>query len=81
MEDYGIFALNEDNVRRAAAPEDIRNAIDIPTAGWPPYQDRYLRDPPVPLLCEASLIAGLGGVDPATTQNRAAGRDIVSRAL
>ena len=34
-----------------------------------------------PILYEASRIAGLRGVDPRTTQNRAAGRDIVSRAL
>ena len=81
MEDYGVFALNEDDVRLALVPEDIQDAIDLPAEGWPSYQDLYGRDPPVPLLFEASQIAGLGGADPRSAQNRPAGKDIVPRAL
>ena len=62
-------------------PEDMQNAIDFPAASWPTYQSLYGRDPPIPLSYEQSQIAGLGGVGPTATQNRGAGRDIVSRAL
>ena len=65
----------------ALVPKDIQNAIEMPTAGWPTYQQLYGRGHPVPLFYEQSQIAGLEGVDPTTTQNRSAGRDIVSMAL
>ena len=61
MEDYGIFASNEDDIRLALVPEDIQDAIDLPAEGWPPYQDLYRRDPPVPVLYDAPQNAGLGG--------------------
>ena len=35
MDDYGIFAAKEDNVRLALCPGYIQNAIDLATAGWP----------------------------------------------
>ena len=80
-EDCGVFVAKEDNFRFALFPEDIQNAIDVPTTGWPSYQDLFGRGPPVPLFYEQSQNPGLGEVDPPTTQDRAAGRDIVSRAL
>ena len=81
LEDYGVFAVNEDEFRLRLLPDDIQNAIDFPTAGWPTYQTLYGCDPPVPLFYEQSQIAGLDEADPLTDQNRPAGRDIVIRAL
>ena len=81
LADCGIIQIDEDAQRLALAPEDMQNAIEMPTAGWPTYQELYGRGNPVPLFYEQSQIAGLEGVDPTTTQNRSAGGDIVSMAL
>ena len=69
LADCGIIPINVDTLRFALAPEDIQNAIDMPTAGWPTYRTLYGPDPPIPLFYEQSQIAGLEGVDPTTTQN------------
>ena len=81
MADYGIRPIGEDTLRLALAPEDLQNAIDMPTAGWPDYQVFFGRAPPIPLFYKQSQIAGLERVGPATTQNRSEGRHIVSIAL
>ena len=81
MEDYGLFESNEDSIRLALAPQDPQNAMDLPTAGWPSYQELYRCDPPVPALYGNSQIAGLEAVGHRATCNRQAGRDIVPRAL
>ena len=81
LADYGVIPINEDTLRLALDPEDIQDAIEMPTAGWPTYRAPYGRDHPTPLFYEQPRIAGLGGGDPTTTQNRSAGRDIVSMAL
>ena len=81
MADYGILPIDEDALRLALVPEDLQNAIDMPTAGWPDYQVLYGREPPIPLFYEQSQIAGLERVGPTTTQNRSDGRDIGSAAL
>ena len=81
LANYGLLEADEDELRLALVPEDIQNAIDFPTAGWPTYQALYGCDPPIPLFKEQSQIAGLEGLGPTTTQNRGAGQDKVSRAL
>ena len=48
LADFGIRAVDEDALRLALVPEDIQNAIDLPTARWPTYQTLYGRDPPIP---------------------------------
>ena len=81
MEDSCIHAIDEDKIRLALVPEDLQNAIEMPTAGWPTYPALYGREPPLPLFYEQSRIAGWEGVGPTTTQNRSEGRDIISIAL
>ena len=73
MQDYGL------GIRLAPEPKDLLNAMDLPMAGWPSYQELYRCDPPVPVAYGASQIAGLGGVGPRTTCNRVAGREIFPR--
>ena len=81
MQDYGLSASDEDAIRLAPEPKDLLNAMDLPIAGWPPYQELCRCDPPVPVVYEASQIAGLEGVGPRTTCYGVVGRDIVSRTL
>ena len=81
MADYGVLPIDEDTLRLALVPEDLQNAIDMPTAGRPDYQVLYWRAPPIPLFYEQPQIAGLGRVGPKTSENRSEGRDIVSMAL
>ena len=81
MADFGIRPIDEDTFRLALVPEDLQNAIDMPTAGRPTYQALSGREPPIPLFYEQSQIAGLEGVGPTTTRGRSEGRDIVSIAL
>ena len=50
LEAYGISASSGDNIRLAPAPEDIQNAIDFPTAGWPSYQALWVRPPSSPIV-------------------------------
>ena len=50
LANYGILEVNEDELRLALAPEDIQNAIDFPTAGWPDYLTLFERDLPIPLF-------------------------------
>ena len=50
LADYGIIQIDEDALRLALVPEDIQNAIEMPTAGWPTYQELYGRGPPIPLF-------------------------------
>ena len=38
LEDYGVFAVNEDDFRLALLPDDMQNASDFPTAGSPTYR-------------------------------------------
>ena len=78
MADYGILPIDEDKLRLALVPDNLQNAIDMPTAGWPTYQVLYGREPPIPLYYEQSQIAGLERVDPSTTQNRSEGKNIAS---
>ena len=45
LADYGIIQIDEDTRRLALVPEDIQNTIEMPTAGWPTYQELYGRPP------------------------------------
>ena len=81
MEEYGISHSNEDNIRLALAPDDRRNAIHLPTAGWPHYRATYGCDPPAPLVDPDLRTAHLFASGSTTTYNRGWGKDIVPSAL
>ena len=38
VENYNVFAANEDDLRFAFLPDDIQHAVDFLTAGWSTYQ-------------------------------------------
>ena len=81
MEEYGIFSSNEDSIRLALAQEDARNAIHLPTDGWPSYSALYEGDPPAPFVRQDLRTAHLFALDHKTIHNREGGNDIASKAL
>ena len=70
MEAYGIGHSNEDRLRLALVPEDRRNAINLPTAGWPSYRTLYGFHSPAPLADSDPRTAPLFSLDPETIDSR-----------
>ena len=61
LADCGIIQIDEDAQRLALAPEDMQNAIEMPTAGWPTYQELFGRGPPYPTFHLTVPDCGIGG--------------------
>ena len=81
LDEFGLPKGDWEDSLMDTTADDLQNAMDVPLAGWAPYESLYGCAPPNSVLPKYSTIALMLNQAPTTVYYRGNGEDPLSFAL